>query len=162
MTDLTDLVEPLKAQTNVPGADALADATDADYVLRITNAFWEAYLDRVIPNATYDESAGVVTPDLPRDLQQLVIIYAACNIVYNNMVNVQTLFRAVAGPVEYEVQKAASLQKALLDQLYARKRDLIKELIAENREGSTTVFDNVLARDAAFCYGTSSYVTTWT
>lgn len=161
MTDLNDLVELLKAETNVPGADLLVDATDADYVLRLQNAFWEAFLDRVITN-TYDESFEIVTPDLPRDLQQLVIIYAAFNIACNNFMNVQTRFRAHAGPVEYETERSASLLKGLLDKLYARKTALIAALLAESNYTDACVFDNVLARDAAFMAGTASYVTSWT
>jgi len=162
MTVLNDLVEALKAETNVPGANTLPDATDADYLLRLKNAFWEAYLDRVIPNGTYDEVGGVVTPDLPRDLQQLVILYAAFNIACNSFMNAQTKFRAHAGPVEYEVEQSASLLKGLLDKMYERKKALIESILAEGGGAGAFVFDNVLARDAAFMYGTSSYVTSWT
>lgn len=161
MTDLNDLVEMLKAETNVPGADLLADATDADYVLRLQNAFWEAYLDRVI-SKTYNESFEVITPDLPRDLQQLVVIYAAFNIACNNFMNIQTRFRAHAGPVEYETERSASLLKGLLDKMYARKTALITALLAESNSADACVFDMVLARDRAFMDGTASYVTSWT
>ena len=160
MTDLYDLVVVLKAETNIPGADALVDATDDDYLQRLQNAFWEAYLDKVIPT-TYNEEFGTITPDLPRDLQQLIVLYAAFNILTNTMLNMNTKFRTKAGPVEYEVEQSASLLKAMYDAMYKRKKELMTALANGGIYGGAVVFDNVMARDAAFYNGTSSFVTSW-
>lgn len=161
MTDLFDLVEALKAETNIPGADALENATEDDYLLRLQNAFWEAFLDKVINNSVYTEADGIVTPDLPRELQQLVIIYASFGILFNVFSNLQTKFRTKAGPVEYEIEQSATLLKSLLDKLYERKKRLMEDLTTQGYGGSY-MFDQVLARDAAFVNGTASFVTAWT
>jgi hypothetical protein len=118
--DLSDLVENLKREVNAPGLDQFPDATDAQYLGNLQDGFWEAYLDGAITG--YTESDGIVTmtsatEDFPRDLQQLVIFYAGARILRNQLRDIKTMFKAVAGPVSFENQQSASLLVAILKDL---------------------------------------------
>lgn len=158
--DLGDLTDFLVAEVNVPGGDVFTGATEDDYLVRLQNAFWEATLDGLITG--YTESDGVISPtsgttDLGRDLQQLVIFYAGISIVRNHLRSLNTAFRAKAGPVEYETQQAATVLRDLLTELQ-KKRAIILERLSETYATDTYYIDAVLARDAAFGAGDTSFV----
>jgi len=128
--DLANLIEPLQVEVQAPGGDAYANATDDDYLGALINSFWEIRLYGYLTSWEEDSAsrggppefvAGIVTPlnvdptyddptgyslveDLPRELQQLIILWAAWKIMLNNMATVNSVFRAKAGPVEYETQ----------------------------------------------------------
>lgn len=150
--DLSDLIDPLKREVSAPGIDQLPDATDAEYLGNLQDGFWEATLDGAIVG--YTESDAIVTPtdtggdDLSRQLQQLVVFYAGYRIVRNQLRNINTLFRAKSGANEYETQQAASLLKAILDDM-TKKRDAILESLVANGVTSAYYLDAFQDRDSS-------------
>lgn len=164
MTDLYDMIPALKAEINVPGADLLTDAANGDYVQILKNAYWEIVLDRVITSSEYelDENTDTIDPSLPGNLKQLMVIYASFKIVLNQLLNVNTRFRSHAGPVEYEVERSASLLNTILKNIADRKKAILEDLIEQQYgSGGSYMFDMITARDAAFVLGTGNYVTSW-
>jgi hypothetical protein len=149
--DLGDLIEFLQSEVDAPGEDSFPDASDDDWLSNLQSAFWEAVLDGVIDPGLFTESDGVITPvsgstEISRELQQLIVFYAGVRVVRNKIRNMNTVFRAKAGPVEYETQQAATVLKALLDEL-VRKRNLILTRMSDLGGTSTFYVDSVIERD---------------
>jgi hypothetical protein len=144
--DLGELIEPLRREVSQPGAETstFPDATDDSYFGHLQDAFWETVL--VTPLDVDDD-------DLGRDLQQLVVLYAGIRIIRNQLLAMNTLFRAKAGPVEYETQKSAQVLKGILDELKYR-RDFVLARLAEVGDVDVYYIDAVLERDDGLSYGT--------
>lgn len=159
--DLADLVEFVKAEVNVPGVDTFTDATDDNWVTRLQNAFWHARLRGAFVG--YEETDGIITPisgteDLSRTEQQLIILVAALNVVRSSLRNANTVFRAKAGPVEFETQQSANTLKTLLDQLEREFRDAL-EAAKEGTDANTVAyFDAVIQRTDSMAYGDTWFV----
>lgn len=144
--DLSDLVDNLKREVNPPGVVIFGEATDADYEGYMTDSFWEMVLRGYITGFTADDT--VVTPtsgsdDLTRELQQLVIINAAMNIMRIHLANIDTGFRAVAGPTEFETRKSAQSIQAALEALENRFKVVIDALPSTN-EGRPVYYGDVM------------------
>lgn len=153
--DLSDLVESLEREVNAPGIDQLPDATTAQYLGNLQDAFWECVLDGVIEG--YTESDGIVSPssgttDLSRELQQLVVFYAGFRIVRNQLRDLKTSFKASSGPVSYETEQAATVLKAILDDL-AKKRNYLIDKLSDLGVITGTYFDAVQGRSTAIELG---------
>ena len=149
--DLGDLVESLQREVSPPGTDLFPDATDDDYFGNLQDSFWEIKLDGIEPFANYTESEGLVSPssgttELTRDLQQLIVLYGGIRIVRNAMRNINTTFRAKAGPVEYETQQSATVLKCILDDL-ASRRNFILNRLSDIGAVDTAYVDMVYQRD---------------
>lgn len=127
-TDLSDLIPYLLGEIAPPGQGdtAFPEADEGTWLIYLQSAFWSARLDGLLKG--YTEEDGMVTPDLPRDLQQLVVTYAAINTTSNQLLGMQTAFRAKAGPVEYEEERSATLLRGLLDELIARRNRILDRL----------------------------------
>jgi hypothetical protein len=176
--DLLNLVDPLKREVMPPGADLFPDGTDDDFLGALTNAFWEIRLYGLV--AGFEENAaarggpaqfsdGIVTPlhaasgydapsgwsstDMGRELQQLIVLWAGWKVVLARMGSLNTLFRARAGPVEYEVQNAASVLKTILDQLKAQINLVIHNLSSYGASTSAVVFDSIVERSYSQAVG---------
>lgn len=169
--DLIDLVEPLRREVNPPGSDLFPDSTEDDWLGSLTDAFWELRLHallagfeenaaarggptefgqgKVTPvgvDATYDDPNGFSpTQDLGRELQQLIVLWAGYKVTLARLGALNTVFRAKAGPVEYETQQAASVLKGLLDTLKARIDFILNDLRDAN-SSSIAVFDALIER----------------
>jgi hypothetical protein len=180
---LFDLVDPLKRQVNPPGTDLFPSATDDDFLGSLTNAFWEIRLYGMLatweenaaarggPDAfgeaivtpigemdeTYDDPEGWAPEDLPRDLQQLIVVWAGYQIVLTRLSALNTVFRAKAGPVEYETQNAASVLKGVLDQLKARLDDILSQLSGAGHPGVFGL-DAVVERTYSMAMGDTWWV----
>lgn len=180
---LFDLVDPLKRQVNPPGTDLFPNATDDEFLGSLTNAFWEIRLFGMLaqweenaaarggPDAfgeatvtpigeideTYDDPEGWAPADLPRDLQQLIVVWAGYQIVLTRLSALNTVFRAKAGPVEYETQNAASVLKSVLDQLKARLDDLLGQLSNAGHE-SAYMLDAIIERSYSMAVGDTWWV----
>jgi hypothetical protein len=160
--DLADLLPDLRAEINPPGTDLYPNASNADLVNRLRNAFWEARLQGAFP--TYAEADGVIAPlngstDLPREQQQLVILFAGLNIVLADYRNVQATFKAQAGPVAYETGRSAQLLKTVLDTIKAKLGAALDAAVnGPSWSGSTTVFDAVMARTDSLSVGDTWWV----
>lgn len=182
--DLFDFVDPLKREVNPPGSDLFPDATDDSWLGSLTDAFWEIRLYGMLDG--YEENAGArggpaefgegkVTPvgvladyddpsgyaadvDLPRELAQLVVLWAGWKIVLTRFGSLNSVFRAKAGPVEYETQQSATVLKALLDALKARIDDIIDNLSTYRRGVGVAVFDTVIQRTYAQAVGDTWWI----
>lgn len=151
--DLTDLVENLRREVEPPGGTLFTDATDAQFEGYLTDSFWELVIAGYISGFTEDE--GVVTEDtatpsadndISRQLQQLILINAGMKIIRIKMIDLDTLFRAHAGPVEFETQKSASVLKAVLDSFQKRYDDIIEDLPSGNSAGGVYYYDILYER----------------
>lgn len=147
--DLFDLVESLRREVDPPGTPAFPDATEDEFAGHLADAFWEIRLDGMLSG--YAESDGLVSPtsgttELGRDLQQLIVLYAGVRIVRNQLRQLQTSFRAKAGPVEYETEQAASVLKGVLDDLVSR-RNLILTRLSDLGVVDTYYIDSLYERD---------------
>jgi len=165
--DLADLVDNLKREVNPPGQTIFTDATDSDYEGYLEDSFWELSLRGYITG--FDAVETVVSPEdgstdaddqLSRGYQQLVIINAAMAIVRVQMINIDTTFRAHAGPVEFETGKSASALRAALDAFQNRFDEILEYLPSEN-ESSPTFYNDVLTLRNAHYFNGNDY-SIWT
>lgn len=160
--DLSDLIDAVKAEANPPGSDLFAGATDDDWLLRLENAFWEAKLFGFTQLANYTVSDdGIISPlsgtdDLPREEVQLIILFAAVNVVRMSLSNTGTAFSAKAGPVEFSTQNSATLLNAVLAGLQ-RKIDFLYGTLSDLGRVTDAVFDGVTERDLSLGFGEISW-----
>ena len=161
MIDLSDLVELLQAEVDVPGVDSYPGALEDDWTNQLRSAFWELVLDGILSG--YEEEDGIVTPiatggdDLSKEMQQLVIMYAGIRIVRNKLLNAQSVFKAKAGPVEYQTEQAATVLKGVLDEL-VRRRNIILTRLSDVGGSPTYYIDAVLGRSESLRYGDVTWV----
>lgn len=163
--DLGDLIETLRREVSQPGAETTTfpDANDDTFLGHLQDAFWEARLDGML-DGFVEDGAGSVAPstvgddDLTRDLQQLVVLYAGIRILRNQLIAINTVFRAKAGPVEFETQKSAQLLKGILDELKSR-RSLVLQRLSDLGNVDTYVIDAILEREYSIDYGITHW---WT
>lgn len=154
--DMTELIPQLEAYLSIPGQESVyADATDDEWTAKIVNAFWRAVLDGVIVNYSIDED-GIVSPisgdtTFAREYQQVVIIYAAINIVKNAMLQTKTLFRAHAGSVEYETQQASQVLTGLL-RSFEEEKNIILERLSDIATTNVSYIDSASNRLDAYRY----------
>jgi hypothetical protein len=149
--DLGDLIESLQREVSPPGTDLFPNATDDNYFGYLQDSFWEIKLDGIEPFEGYTEADGLVSPtsgttELTRDLQQLVVLYSGIRIIRNELRNINTLFRSVAGPVEFETQQSATVLKAIMEELQQR-RNFILNRLSDIGAVDTTYIDMVTTRD---------------
>lgn len=141
--DLEELVPDLKASLRSPGSTEFDNVTDAAMAQYMRNAFWEAFLDGFLKD--YNEAEGIIshrsdtTIVIPRDMQQLVILYSAIGILRIKLGNLKTSFRAKAGSVEYETTQSATVLKALLEEFTSRRQHLL-ETISESANSTGFYF----------------------
>jgi hypothetical protein len=158
--DLGDLVDSLRREVNPPGFDLFPDATEDEWIGNLQDGFWEAVLDGIISG--YNENDGVVTPksgdkDLSREFQQLVVFYAGFRIVRNALRQINTVFRAKAGPVEYETQQAATILRSILNDLMDRRKYLLDRL-ADHGLVNSFYIDAVISRDQNIMHSNTWWV----
>ena len=158
--DLNDLITPLKAAIDIPGEDSYDTVTPAGWTTYLANGFWQAYLDGFLEG--YSEEDGEISQasgvEMPKDQQQLIVMYAAIAIIRLRMLNLQTVFRAKAGPGEYEVQQSASVNKALLDEFTARRLYLIQRLADSGIFRGTFYIDSFASKQRAINDGFTSWI----
>lgn len=143
--DLSNYVETLKREVTPPGSTLFADVGEDTWIGYLADAFWEARLDGFLSSWEASED-GIVTPsevggdDMPRDSVALVVLYAGIKVLRNRILNINTGFRAKAGPVEYETQNSATVLAEMLKQLQGVKDRLLKARDdALNVNGTTTL-----------------------
>lgn len=175
--DLANLIDSLRYEVSPPGTDAFPNAIDDEYLSALINAFWEIRLYGMLTG--YEENAaarggedrftdGIVTPvgsaddyddpdgwastDLTREYQQLVVLWAAYNITLARMGSMNSVFRARAGPVEYETQQGATITVGLLKALKDRI-DTIIDVVSSWDSTTVAVLDSVIERSYAIATG---------
>lgn len=156
--DLSDLNPSLQREV---GLDDSSSITDTDLTGYLSDAFWTAVLDGIISG--YSENDGTISPvvsgatDLPRELQQLLVIYAAYIIIRNQIRDLKTFLSAKAGPVSFETQQSAVVLKEVLTELYNRKMQILNNLTQQGHAPAIYV-DMVRAREEALWYGDSQFL----
>jgi hypothetical protein len=136
-TDLFDTVPALKRAVAVPGTfpDVFPSTTDADLSAILLDAFSEAQLDGFFPTYTSTDD-GLVTEDLTRGEEALIVIYAAIRIIQSQIRNTKSHVRYEAGEVVFEQDYGSSTLNELLKQYAKRKEDLIDALLGDQTSGA--------------------------
>lgn len=158
--DLFDLVEPLRRATSPPGSNAFPDSTDEEFAGYLEDAFWELRMLDMLTD--YTASDGLVTPitgtvDLPRELQQLLILWASITIVTNELKNAETSFRAKAGPAEFETGRSAQVLRDVLAELQRRRLVVEGHLFALGAVTDAYI-DSVAERLDSHYYGDTFWI----
>lgn len=147
--DLGDLVESLQREVSPPGVDLYPNANEDTWLGHLQDAFWEARLHGML--AGFTETDGQVSnltadgDELGRELQQLVVLYAGFRITLTQFQNLNSGFRAKAGPVEFETAKSAAQLKGVLDAIRGRIAIVLNNLSSYGGT-TTTVFDSLIER----------------
>jgi hypothetical protein len=160
--DLTELIPALVAQVSIPGAPLYTGVAEADWLTYLLNGFYNAQLEGLLKDWKADED-GNVTPvsgdsTLSRDQQQIAVLYAALDIVRNELRQLKTTFRAKAGPVEYETQQQATVLKSILDQLSSQKAIVLERLADTGDVPETVYIDSYIARDQSINSGLTAWI----
>jgi len=142
--ELSEFVGSLRREVTPPGSTLFADVDDDTWIGYLSDAFWEARLDKLLEHWTCDED-GTVLPlvtgdaDLPRESVSLVVLYAGIKVLRNRIISMNSAFKAKAGPVEYEAQNSATVLAEMLRQLKATKESIKDALESEGT--ATAVID---------------------
>lgn len=161
--DLGDLVESLQREVNPPGQDLYPTTSENDWVGYLADAFWEAQLNGMLKGWKVDGSFQIIPndpagEDIPRDLQQILVLYSGYRITITEFKNHQARFHGKAGPVEIEVEQASNVLKAILDAL-AQKIKLILTRVSDLGYGTEVeVMDAVIMHTAMIGAGAEWYV----
>lgn len=158
--DLGDLVPYLEAEVSPPGNDVFASTGDDEWVTRLANGFWNARLDGLL--AGYVESDGEIVPvsgttDMSRELQQVIVFYAAYETILLALRTLNTSFRAQAGPVEFETQQSAQVLRDIASALKDR-RNLLLGRLSDMGATSDYVIDAIIARQDSLLAGVTNWV----
>lgn len=159
--DLEDLIPDLVYSLSAPGEAEYDTVSPEEWVSRMRDAFWNAYNDGLLRG--YRESDGSILPrsgseTMPRDEQQLIILYTGIAVLRSKLLNLQTVFRTKAGPVEYEVQQSAQIAKALLDDLSQRRTYILDRLAETEVARGIFVIDLFNARQQSINENITSWV----
>jgi hypothetical protein len=132
--DLSDYAPTLRREVTPLGSTLFASIPDTQLTPYLTDAFWEARLDGFLAGYTADED-GSVEPtttgadDVSPAGVALIVLYAGIRIMRNRILNMNTGFRAKAGPVEFEQQNSATMLAEMLKQLRDRKNQLLERAL---------------------------------
>lgn len=126
MSDLTLLVDSLQREVAVPGtfAAAFPSTSTDDLKGALKDAFWVARLDGWFPDVAIDDG-GLTTPDLSREAQALVVLYAGAQILRNQLLQTGASSTYKVGSIEVQTQTGTSVMKSRLEAIEARLKDLI-------------------------------------
>ena len=164
MTALTTLVDSLKREIAVPGTfeAVFPDTTDIDLLGALADGFSEAQLRGFFPDMELAPSGGpppteyTTSEDLSLGGGALVIIFTSMRFIRAQIRALSSAERYKAGPVEFEIQKAASVLAAELKYLEKRLDDLIEDAKDAARP-LAAVYDNYLARTCEQLRGIGFY-----
>lgn len=161
--DLAELVADLEGALTIPGTvSKYSAASEEEWVTKLKNGFWDAYNDGLISSFVCDEDGLVSAVNnsnaiFGRDLQQICLLYAAINVVQNELLQLKTVFRAKAGAVEYETQQSAQVLKGLLDS-FLQQKSLILKRLSDLGAVDSYYIDGVTNRDNALRSGLFTWV----
>lgn len=160
--ELSDLVPNLVAQVSPPGRPLYTGVAEADWIPYLLNGFYQAKLEGVLGEWQADEDGAVTAKSgdrtMPRELQHIVVIYAGIDIVRNELRQLKSVFKAKAGPVQYETQQHATVLRAILDSLLDQKQLVLERLVDQGIGGMAFVIDSVIARDRSINRGLTAWV----
>lgn len=143
MTDLADLVDPLKRTVAVPGTFATVYKTtsESDLIGSLMDAFAMAQLDGFFGTQTLNLDAETVTPDLSAAGRAVVITYAAEAIIQAQIMSMKTRVAYEAGPVKYATEQSANVLTEILKSLKARRVTLQDSMASYQRVGTFSMQD---------------------
>lgn len=146
MTDLGELVEPLKRELAVPGefATLFPNTNDDDLAAVLADGFSQAQLDGYFGKLQLDLATNVVDPELSLAGGALVVLYGASQVIRAQLRAMNVNARYKAGPVEYETNKSAVLLREELKYLIDRRKELVDQARSSGRH--VYVIDNYVAR----------------
>jgi hypothetical protein len=153
--DLGELIETLEREVT-PLGTAFA-GTEDEALGHLQDAFWAARMRGAFEG--YTEADGEVTPinstdpDLPREQQQLIVLAAGIRIVRSALRNANTVFRAQAGPVQFETQQSAQTLRELLVQLDREFRQVLDYVVHWTDSGTVAYFDALIQRTDSIAAG---------
>lgn len=152
MSQLADLVDPLKRAVALPGQfrDEYPDIFDTNLQDLLLDAFAESQLDGFLNGVNVTN--GDTDPDLTRAQEALIVIYGGYRFLANEIRNRQTHTRYEAGSAVFEQDQTASLLNTLLRQIYERK----VELVERAREGQL-YSGGAFSADLSYIKATQSY-----
>ena len=142
-TNLNTLVENFRRE--VGGTDVAAMSADL-ITQHLADGLYDIQLDGLLGGINLTTQFATSPYDATTDTtltgaqQRLVVFYAGCRYITNEIRNTDTRFRAHAGPTEFEVQKSATALVDLLKQLQERKKRLLVQLGATGLPGNTDTF----------------------
>lgn len=155
--DLADLTPNLLREVTPPGGDLYPTATEDELVGYLQDGFWEARIDGLLNGWT--ELDGSISPDppntteIPREFQQLIVIYGGVKVLRTALLNAQTTFRANAGTVGYETQLSAQVLVNLLRELQDRRQRILIRLADLGTLPFFSYIDGVAAREFSLLNG---------
>lgn len=129
--ELSSFVGSLQREVVPLGSGLFADVTPEQWTAYLTDAFWEARLDGFMEGYSADDTGSIEAldgVDLDRRYVALVVLYAGIRVLRNRILNMNTGFRAKAGPVEFEQQNSATMLAEMLKQLRTTKDRILQEL----------------------------------
>lgn len=146
MTNVADLVEPLKREVAVPGTfdSVYPNTTDTDLEGSLADAFGTAqisgyFLDQVISDL--DDDPVTVTPDLSPAGRALVVIFAAERILTSQIMSLKQRVAYEAGPVKYETENSATVLVEILKQMRLRREAIVKAAESARSAGTFQMAD---------------------
>lgn len=154
MSDLSELVEPLKRAVATPGtfADVFPEATDDLLTAQLADAFGEAQLDGFLSGFSVDLTLSTTSPDLSTAQGALLVVYAAYTILVNEVRNRKSHVRYEASGTVFEQDQTASMLNEILRQLGDRKKDLLEQARLGQLDET-----GVFMADLAFVKATQDY-----
>ncbi len=161
--DLTDLVDSLQRSVSPPDEDLYASVTNQQWVGYLADAFWSARVEAGLFSGYFINENDEIEPesptadDLPRDEQQIIVLYATLNIITQSIRNTNTLFRAKAGPAEFETQNSATALKDVLAELQ-RRRDMILTRLSDMGSAGDMIIDLTVGINDPLMYGDSYWI----
>lgn len=155
LSDSDTLIASLKREVSPPGTDLFPTASDDEWFGQLQDSFWEAKLFGFF--AGYTESDGLISPllgttDLDRANQELIVLFAGARVIRNELKNMNTLFRAQAGSVEFETQNSAQLLVAILKDIRS-KVDLALAAIGTVNSTTVAYIDSLIGREDSLYFG---------
>ena len=153
--DLTDLADSLKRAVASPGefATYFPFTTNDDLAATLADALSESQLDGFLSRVNLDVESVTTDVELSPAQQALVVLYARGRIIVSRLLNLKTHTRYKAGPVEAEVEQAASVLTELLKETNARKAQLLDDAKAGNGITSFLMVDMYVSKSMDSRYG---------
>jgi len=159
--DLTDLVASLQRAVSPPDEDLYPLVTDQQWIGYLADAFWSARIEAGLFEGYFinetDEIEAVGSTDLSREYQQIIVLYAALNIITQSIRNTNTMFRAKAGPAEFETQNSATALRDVLAELQSR-RSMVLTRLSDLGSSGDMIIDMTLGVNDPLGYGDAYWI----
>ncbi len=158
LSDSDTLIASLIREVNTPGQQLFNTATDDDWAGNLEDAFWEAKLYGFF--AGYTEANLIITPinagdpDLGRDFQELIVLFAGARIIRNELKNTNTKFHVEAGSAVFDTENSANLLIACLKDIRS-KVDLAMAAIGTINSTTVAYVDSLIGREQSLAEGTT-------